>query len=128
MAAGRRTQTGRGEQVRLIMYTRRGCHLCEEMILDLDLAARRQPFEYDLVDIDSDPELVIKLREIGFAEEDEVELLGRGNGVGFQLHLFFQFFDVPSILAYTVTFVAIVQAIEVGLLGPWERHANRWRA
>ena len=57
-----------------------------------------------------------------------VELLGRGNGVGFQLHLFFQFFDVPSILAYTVTFVAIVQVIEVGILGPLERHANRWRA
>jgi len=57
-----------------------------------------------------------------------VELLGRGNGVGFQLHLFFQLFDVPSILAYTIAFVAIVQAIELGLLGPWERHANRWRA
>lgn len=57
-----------------------------------------------------------------------VELLGRSNGVGFQLHLFFQLFDVPSILAYTIAFVAIVQAIELGLLGPWERHANRWRA
>jgi len=57
-----------------------------------------------------------------------VELLGRGNGVGFQLNLFFQLFDVPSILAYTVAFVAIVQVIELGLFGPWERHANRWRA
>lgn len=57
-----------------------------------------------------------------------VELLGRSNGVGFQLHLFFQFFDVPSILAYTFAFVAIVQMIEVGVLGPWERYANRWRA
>jgi ferrous iron transport protein A len=27
---------------------------------------------------DSDPRLVAKLREIGFAEGDEVELLGRG--------------------------------------------------
>lgn len=57
-----------------------------------------------------------------------VELLGRSNGVGFQLHLFFQLFDVPSILAYTVAFVAVVQLIEVGIFGPWERHANRWRA
>ncbi|MFQ5468646.1 MAG: ABC transporter permease [Kiloniellaceae bacterium] len=57
-----------------------------------------------------------------------VELLGRGNGVGFQLNLFFQLFDVPSILAYTVAFVAIVQVIELGLFGPWERYANRWRA
>ncbi len=57
-----------------------------------------------------------------------VELLGRSNGVGFQLHLFFQLFDVPSILAYTFAFVAIVQLIEVALFNPWERHANRWRA
>ncbi len=56
-----------------------------------------------------------------------VELLGRSNGVGFQLHLFFQFFDVPSILAYTVAFVLVVQAIELCLFNPWERHANRWR-
>ncbi len=57
-----------------------------------------------------------------------VELLGRSNGVGFQLHLFFQLFDVPSILAYTFAFVAIVQLIEVALFHPWERYANRWRA
>ncbi len=57
-----------------------------------------------------------------------VELLGRSNGVGFQLHLFFQLFDVPSILAYTLAFVAIVQLIEVALFYPWERYANRWRA
>jgi hypothetical protein len=56
-----------------------------------------------------------------------VELLGRGNGVGFQLHLFFQLFDVPSILAYTIAFVAVVQLIEVGVFNPLERHANRWR-
>ena len=56
-----------------------------------------------------------------------VELLGRSNGVGFQLHLFFQLFDVPSILAYTISFVIIVQVIELGLLQPWERRAGRWR-
>jgi len=56
-----------------------------------------------------------------------VELLGRSNGVGFQLHLFFQLFDVPSILAYTIAFVIIVQILEFGVLQPWERHAGRWR-
>lgn len=56
-----------------------------------------------------------------------VELLGRSNGVGFQLHLFFQLFDVPSILAYTIAFVAVIQMIEVFIFKPWERHANRWR-
>jgi NitT/TauT family transport system permease protein len=56
-----------------------------------------------------------------------VELLGRSNGVGFQLHLFFQLFDVPSILAYTISFVAVIQMIEIFLFKPWERAANRWR-
>ncbi len=57
-----------------------------------------------------------------------VELLGRSNGVGFQLHLFFQLFDVPSILAYTIAFVAVIQMIEIFIFKPWERHANRWRS
>lgn len=57
-----------------------------------------------------------------------VELLGRSNGVGFQLHLFFQLFDVPSILAYTIAFVAVIQLIEFLIFKPWERAANRWRA
>ena len=56
-----------------------------------------------------------------------VELLGRSNGVGFQLHLFFQLFDVPGILAYTIAFVIVIQALELGVLQPWERRAGRWR-
>ncbi len=56
-----------------------------------------------------------------------VELLGRGNGMGYQLHLFFQMFNVPAILAYTIAFVIVVQCIEIGLLKPLDRHAGRWR-
>ena len=56
-----------------------------------------------------------------------VELLGRSSGVGFQLSIYFQLFDVASILAYTFAFVAVVQAIELGLLQPLERRVNRWR-
>jgi len=56
-----------------------------------------------------------------------VELLGRSNGVGFQLNLFFQLFDVASILAYTIAFVAVVHVIELGLLQPLERRVSRWR-
>ncbi len=56
-----------------------------------------------------------------------VELLGRGNGVGFQLHMFFSLFDIAGILAYTVAFVAVVLAIELALLQPLERRVNRWR-
>ena len=56
-----------------------------------------------------------------------VELLGRSNGVGFQLHLFFQLFDIASILAYTLAFVLVIQVLEYGLLQPLERRMNRWR-
>lgn len=56
-----------------------------------------------------------------------VELLGRPNGVGFQLHAYFQLFDVATILAYAFGFIVVVQAIELFILEPWERRAGRWR-
>jgi NitT/TauT family transport system permease protein len=56
-----------------------------------------------------------------------VELLGRGNGVGFQIGTFFNLFDVASILAYTIAFVAVIQFIELAILRPLERRANQWR-
>lgn len=56
-----------------------------------------------------------------------VELLGRSNGVGFQIHLYFQMFDVRAILAYTIAFVSIMLAIEFLLVQPLETRANRWR-
>ena len=57
-----------------------------------------------------------------------VELLGRSNGVGFQIHLHFQLFDVATILAYTLAFVAVMLLVEYAVLQPLERHGNRWRA
>jgi len=56
-----------------------------------------------------------------------VELLGRSNGVGFQIHLSFQTFDVATILAYSFGFIMVVQLIEWFVLKPWEQSANRWR-
>ena len=56
-----------------------------------------------------------------------VELLGRPNGVGFALNLFFQDFDVAAILAYGVVFAALMLAVESALLQPLERRANAWR-
>src|SRR5262249_54784181 len=56
-----------------------------------------------------------------------VELLGRSNGVGFQLGIFFQFFDITSILAYTLAFATAVLLIEGAGLRPVERHLARWR-
>ena len=56
-----------------------------------------------------------------------VELLGRSNGVGFQIYVFFQFFDIASILAYTIAFVIVIQMVEWLLMRPIERRASRWR-
>ena len=56
-----------------------------------------------------------------------VEMLGRSNGMGYQLHLFFQLFDVASILAYTIAFVTLIQAIELLILKPLDNKAQRWR-
>ncbi|WP_404801183.1 ABC transporter permease [Acuticoccus sediminis] len=56
-----------------------------------------------------------------------VELLGRSNGVGFQIHLYFQMFDVRAILGYTLAFVAIMLVVEFFIVQPLEARANRWR-
>ena len=55
------------------------------------------------------------------------ELLGRSNGVGFELHLNFQLFNVTAILGYTLAFVAVMLAIEYLLVQPIERNSTRWR-
>ena len=56
-----------------------------------------------------------------------VELLGCSDGVGFQLSLFFQYFDITSVLAYTLAFACIIFALEAGVLRPWERRVLKWR-
>jgi ABC-type nitrate/sulfonate/bicarbonate transport system permease component len=57
-----------------------------------------------------------------------VELLGRSNGIGFQLGTYFQFFDIAGILAYTLAFAGAVLVIEGLGLRPLERRLTRWRA
>lgn len=57
-----------------------------------------------------------------------VELLGRSNGVGFKLGIFFQFFDITSILAYSFAFIAVVMSIEYLLIAPLDRHLTQWRS
>jgi NitT/TauT family transport system permease protein len=56
-----------------------------------------------------------------------VELLGRPNGVGFEIGIAFQLFDVTRILAYAVAFVVVMLVIETFLVQPLERHVSRWR-
>ena len=55
------------------------------------------------------------------------ELVGRSNGVGFQLGVYFAFFDITNILAYTASFIAVVAAAESLAIRPLERRLMRWR-
>lgn len=57
-----------------------------------------------------------------------VELLGRSNGIGFQLGNYFHYFDIKGILAYTFAFVALILILEAVFLRPLEKRLNRWRA
>ena len=56
-----------------------------------------------------------------------VELLGRPNGVGFEIGVAFQLFDVTRILAYALVFVTVMLAVETFLVQPFERYVSRWR-
>ncbi|MEO1138403.1 MAG: ABC transporter permease subunit [Pseudomonadota bacterium] len=56
-----------------------------------------------------------------------VEFLGRSDGIGFQIHLYFQLFDVTHVLIYAFAFIAVMLAVEWSLLQPWERRTRRWR-
>jgi len=56
-----------------------------------------------------------------------VELLGRPDGIGYEIQVFFQLFDIRRLIAYALAFVAVVLAIEWCVLLPLERHLLRWR-
>lgn len=57
-----------------------------------------------------------------------VELLGRSNGIGFKIHLYFQLFDVTMVLVYALSFICVMLVFEWLVMQPLERAANRWRA
>ncbi|HZT11019.1 MAG TPA: glutaredoxin family protein [Actinomycetota bacterium] len=42
----------------VVLYTRRGCHLCDEARSAILSVRAREPFAYDEVDIDTDDDLV----------------------------------------------------------------------
>jgi NitT/TauT family transport system permease protein len=56
-----------------------------------------------------------------------VELLGRPSGVGFELNMRFQLFDVAGLLAYSLAFAAVMLAVEAVVMRPVERRARAWR-
>ena len=55
------------------------------------------------------------------------EVLGSDGGVGFRISVFFQFFDITGIFAYTTAFILVVLVFEYLVLRPLEGRVLRWR-
>ena len=49
--------------LKLTVYSRSYCHLCEDMIAGLHAVQARFPFDLDIVDVDSDPRLEARFGE-----------------------------------------------------------------
>jgi len=49
--------------LRARLYTKAGCHLCEDALGELNRLQARQPHELELVDISDDPDLVQRYGE-----------------------------------------------------------------
>ena len=47
----------------IVLYTRHGCHLCDDAAALLEPARAQHGFTLETVDIDSDPELTVKYGE-----------------------------------------------------------------
>jgi NitT/TauT family transport system permease protein len=57
-----------------------------------------------------------------------VEALGgHATGVGHQIHAAFGNYDVPTILAYALAFIVVIQVVEFGVLQPLQARVNKWR-
>jgi NitT/TauT family transport system permease protein len=55
------------------------------------------------------------------------ELLGRSNGIGFEIGVAFQLFDVTRLLAYALPFIGLMLVVETFMVQPFERYVSRWR-
>lgn len=64
----------------LVLYTRAGCHLCEEMKAEVERALPRGEYSLEEVDIDRDPALVARFGE-------SVPVLAIEGRVAFKLRL-----------------------------------------
>lgn len=65
------------EIIHLVVYGREACHLCQEMIFALRDMQARGDFDFEIVDIDKDPELVARYNDkipVLFAQTDNTEI------------------------------------------------------
>lgn len=46
--------------IQLTLLSRPGCHLCEEMRREVDAMLAGRPHEWDVIDVGSDPDLLLR--------------------------------------------------------------------
>jgi NitT/TauT family transport system permease protein len=56
-----------------------------------------------------------------------VEMFGTSNGVGYQVMKAYQIFNMESVIAWTLTFVAAMILIEYGIINRIEQRLTSWR-
>lgn len=56
------------------------------------------------------------------------ELLGRGDGIGYQIEFYYQMFNMKEVLAHALSFLFVMLFIEVAILGTLEKRIFRWRS
>lgn len=56
-----------------------------------------------------------------------VELLGRSSGVGYRIQYFYNLVDMRRVIAAALPFIALMLAVEIGILRPLEAWVFRWR-
>ncbi|MCF3639619.1 ABC transporter permease [Rhizobium sp. TRM95111] len=56
-----------------------------------------------------------------------VEFLGRSNGVGFRIHLYFQQFQTAHVIAYSIAFIGVILVVEHAIIHPCEVRSARWK-
>ena len=59
----RRLYSAPRPHLRIVLYTRQGCHLCEDAWQLLEAARKRDGFTLDSVDVDGDPALAARFGE-----------------------------------------------------------------
>jgi NitT/TauT family transport system permease protein len=57
-----------------------------------------------------------------------VELLGRSDGIGYQIQFYYQLFNMSEVLAHALLFLIIMLVLEIGIMGWIERRFFKWRA
>jgi NitT/TauT family transport system permease protein len=56
-----------------------------------------------------------------------VELLGRSSGIGFELNVYFQMFDMTRVLAYAASFMLVIQCVDTFFLAWVDHRVGHWQ-